>query len=151
MRKERKEFKKIEYKDVFIATDGKEFLSEDECKKYEGTCECAINEMFNKVPNQATWAGNVDEFCTFGYDDTIYAIKIRDLTDVEVVNKWLKYKDSSARGIGADAIGTIQIFSGFDCYVNCLGTPDDLKQIYINAVDSLFNKLVEKAEDGESA
>lgn len=151
MRKERKEFKKIEYKDVFIANDGTEFSSEDECRKYEGTCKCAINAMFEEIPQQKTYMDYVDKFQMFGSEDIMHAIKIRSLEDVEVVNKWIKSQDASNSGIGTDTIGTIQLVNQYDTCTYCFGTPEDLKKVYADAIDSLVEKLVEKPEEGESA
>ena len=150
MRKERKEFKRVEYKDVFIADDGTEFSSEDECRKYEGTCECAINAMFKEVPQQETYMDCAEPFQMFGCGDTMYAVKIRSLEDVEVVNKWIKYMDKNNTGIGADTVGTIQLLNRYDSYVYVHGTPDDLKKVYAEGIDNLVEKLVEKSEEGEN-
>ena len=149
MRKERKEIKRVEYKDIFIANDGTEFSSEDECEKYEGTAKCAINAMFEGIPQQKTYMDYVDKFQMFGSEDIMHAIKIRNLEDVEVVNKWIKSQDASNSGISVDTIGTIQLINQYDTYTFCFGTPEDLKKTYADAVDSLVEKLIEKSEEGD--
>ena len=154
MKTERREYKR--YENIYIANDGTEFKSEDECKKYEATAVCAINQMFDKIPKQITHSLGDSFGYGFGYDDSLYAIKIDSIEDVEVVNKWLLRSgdaNENARScIGADAVGTIQLFSSYDYdnYIWNIGTPEKMKKDYCDCIDRLFDSLVEKPQEGEN-
>lgn len=152
MRTEKKEIQKIEYVTTYIAKDGTEFKSEDECRKYEATATCAIMEMLKKLPQQETYDPENNGLPYFGCDDTLKAFKIRTIDDVETVNKWLL--DLSPTGnkgmcLGADAVGTIQLFCiyNYDNDVWKLGSVDELKNTYLKAIDSFVDKLTEKEGD----
>lgn len=148
MKIEKKEIQRIEYKNIYIANDGTEFSTAEECKKYEQTAQCAINQAFNKLPIQSTYdpSGSAS-FPYFGCEDTLNAVRIRDVNDLEIVNKWICSKPGFETScLGAEAIGTIQLIVTYD-YDNgvwCLGTPEELKRKYANFVDEICNKLVEK-------
>lgn len=141
---------KIEYKNIYVANDGTEFQSEEECRKYEETATCAINGMFDTLKMQTSYAvGDGEPFNSLSYEDTIYAIKIENADQLEIVNKWIWDKDKTCELIGAEAIGTIQLIS-FDSYGNAIwviGTPDKLKEMYIKGIEELYNELIEKSEE----
>ena len=146
------EVKKIEYVTTYIANDGTEFLSEDECKKYEKTARSVIHGMFKKLPIQITEnLGEHDPFGCFSYDDTLYAVSVRNIDDVETVNRWIMSHGNYNDPIGADTVGTIQLFDVYDSSsVWNIGTPYDLKKKYNEAIDKLFDSLVQKDEGGNS-
>jgi len=159
MRKERKEIRKVEYKDLFIADDGTEFASEDECRKYEESAIFAVQKIVDKLPKQITEnIADCDPFCAFSYDDNMIAYKVRNLDDIEAINQWLRIKfrcggDKISDGVflGTDALGTIQLFCVYD-YDNAVwhvGTPEKLKADFARAIDLFCNELVEKTEEGE--
>ena len=152
MRTERTEVQKIEYVTKYIANDGEEFLDEEACKKYEKTAECAINGMFKKLKVQETACiGDGEPFGQFGYEDYLYAVKIENADQLEIVNKWIVSNDNYSccekQLIGADKIGAIQLIDVYDGGVWTVGTPEELKEKYIKAIDKLFDKLIEKAEE----
>jgi len=142
---------RIEIKKIYVADDGTEFQSEEECKKYEQTARCVINGMFHKLKIQKTYGvGDCEPFNFFGYEDCVYAVKIENMNQVEIVNKWMKSENSchiNESYLGADAVGTIQLLSPFEGGVWVIGTPDELKETYNKAIDNLFVALVEKVED----
>lgn len=54
MRTEKREFKKVEYKEVYIANDGTVFQNVEECRKYEQTAKCAIrSDIINLESEEA--------------------------------------------------------------------------------------------------
>lgn len=149
-----KRIERVEIKKYYVAADGTEFASEEECRKYEDTARCAINAMFEKLEMQKTFCvgDSIDMLTPFSYDDNMYAVKVRDINDVETINKWIKAAHKDNAVLGAETIGTIQLLDMYDCSsVWCIGTPDDLKAKYARAVDELVDKLVEKTEEGETA
>ena len=143
---------KIEYKNIYVANDGTEFQSEEECRKYEETATCAIKGMFNTLKMQETYAvGDGEPFNFFYSEDTIHAVKIENADQLEIVNKWIRCKDKSHALIGAEAIGTIQLIVSYP-YCNdvwVIGTPDKLKEMYIEGIEELYNELVEKAKEAK--
>lgn len=150
MTTKKEEITKIEYVTTYIADDGTEFKSEEECRKYESTAEGVINAMFEKLPNQKTYDPINSEFPYFGCDDTVVAVKIRSMDDVEIVNKWLKRRDChDGMLIGAESIGSIHMFCIYD-YDNCvwnMGTVEQFKKTCSDAIDTFVNKLGDKTEE----
>lgn len=158
MRTEKKEIQKIEYVTTYIANDGTEFKSEEECRKYEETAECAIRGMFKGLKPQHTErigeSGGL--FTAFDYDDDVFAVKVENASQLEILNKWVKMLDPGnyLPCFTDEAIGTIQlIVENYDGNLWFLGTPEEFKKLLNEEVDSLFNKLIEKAEEpkGENA
>ena len=152
MRKERKEFKRIEYVDVYVAEDGTEFSTEEQCKKYEASAKFAIEQMVRKIPNQITaYVGEKDAPSMIGCEDTMYALRIRNEEDVIAVNMWVEsFGDGFEHNcIGTDAIGSIIFVDVFDCGggIWTIGTPENMKKTYCDFVDSLYNKLVEEEKE----
>ena len=150
MRKETREIKKIEYEYTYVADDGTEFKSEEECRKYEQTAQCAINAMFEKLPKQETFDPTGGSFPYFGSEETIIAVKVDTLNDVETINKWIMARkgNKSADCIGAESVGTIQLFGECDGdWLWRIGTPDELKKTCCEAIDTWFDKLTEKTKE----
>ena len=153
MRTEKKEIQKIEYVTTYIADDGTEFKSEEECKKYEQTATCAINGMFNKLKIQKFEnVAEYEPFNNFYCEDTMYAVKIESVEQLEIVNKWIKDHGDN-RFLGSETIGTFQLLNEFEGGIWPIGTPDKLKEEYCKGVDKFFDTLIEKAEEskGENA
>ena len=103
MRKESRKEEKIIYTDIFIANDGTEFKTQEECEQYEKSWEGTISVSFQKVPHTKTtemrwlgdWAGS-EEF-------DIYLIKPRNLDDIRVINEYFNL--SSSQMLTQDNIG----------------------------------------------
>lgn len=157
MKKERREFKRVEYKDVFIAGDGTEFSSEDECRKYEESAKYAVKQLIKGVPQQATFGIGQDFLSSFGYEDNIRAFKIRNADDVDAINRWMKITfnlDNSANdGVSVDHIGTIQLFEtyAYDEGIWHIGSVDEMKEMFCKEVDGWVSKLAEKTSEDENA
>lgn len=149
MKTERKEIQKIEYVTTYIANDGTEFKNEEECKKYEATAECVINKMFKGLNLQETLLEDDYNLTMFYGDDSIYAVKIENLNQLEIVNKWIRMRsDDSCFGYPDDVIGTVQIIrETYDGTLWFLGTPEELKKSLSKVIDSFFDKLIDTAEE----
>lgn len=153
MRTEKKEIQKIEYVTTYIAKDGTEFKSEDECRKYEETAKCAIFGALQKLECQKTdmfAERECDLFTSFSCDDNMYAFRIRNVDDLEVVNRWMHLVDDCSRDkLGTDAIGTIQLINTYcdDESVWVIGTVEQFKEKVCKQIDKLVDKLVEKEGD----
>lgn len=94
MRKELRKEEKIIYTDVFIANDGTEFKTQEECEKYEESWAGTISASFQKVPHVKTtemyWLGN----WSGSEDFDIYLIKPRNLDDIRIINEYFKLSQS---------------------------------------------------------
>ena len=137
--------KKIEYKTTYIANDGTEFQSEEECRKYEETATC--DTMFKALNVQHSYVA--DLFREYSSDDEFYAVEIKTADQLEIVNAWIKAHDiyNYRESLGDEAIGTIQIIS-LDWENNAwiIGTPEQMKNAYCEEIDHLFNKLIERSK-----
>ena len=156
MKEERKEVKKVEYKTVYVADDGTEFTSSDECKKYEESAKYAVKQLIKDIPRQDTNGVGQDFLSSFGYDDNIIAFKVRNADDVEAINRWIKCTfdiDGTFKGVSLDDIGTIQLFETYD-YDNGLwriGSVEYIKELFCKEVDNWVTKLVDKPEEGDKS
>lgn len=160
MKKERKEIIRKEYKDIYVANDGKEFASEEECKKYEQTAEGVINSAFarlsvgNKVLNVS------EDWYIFGCEEDLGCVSITDEHDLHDFNMFLQYHDARPVGklwsdgvrgtiqFGPEAIGTIQVV-GVDSIENfyAYGSIEELKAYLYGHADELIKRLTEKKEE----
>lgn len=160
MKKETKEIMRREYKDIYIANDGKEFTSEEECKKYEQTAEGVINSAFarlsvgNKVYNVS------EDWFIFGCEEDLECVHIKDEHDLHDFNMYLQHHEASPCGklyvnkvpipvqFGAEAIGTIQVIGVDACdYRYVYGSIEDMKEYLYRHADSLIKRLTEKEEE----
>lgn len=147
-----KKIEKVEFVKEYVANDGTVFNSEDECRKYEQTAKGAINGMFMKLPkiqiNEC--AADREPFYGFSCEDTIYAVRIQNVDEVEVINKWLKLTDPcNCHSVSTEEIGKIILLCRYYDGVYVVGTPEYLKKQYCDAIDQWFSSLVEKPEDGK--
>ena len=144
---------RVEIKKIYVANDGTEFQNEEECRKYEQTAKCTINAMFKKLKIQRTEnvGYKLEDIFALCYEDNVFAVKIENVDSLEIVNKWIcshaGHHDDAV--IGNEAIGTIQLIDVYDGDYGAwvVGTPDDLKKQYCDAIDKLYNKLVDKTEE----
>ena len=134
----------------YEAFDGTIFDSEDECKQYEKTSQCAINGAFNQIPQtDVSGEGVYDAIGSFSYDDTIHAIYVKDINTLVTINKWFV-----SVGVGhllsADDIGTIQLIDTYDGDVWLMGTPEEYKKRLCDFIDNnLVNPLMEKINEAK--
>lgn len=141
-----------EVKKTYVANDGTEFKDMEECEKYEATAKCVINEMFNKLNFQRSQCVGIahDIFTAISSYDDMYAVKIENANQLEIVNKWLHEQDGYVNNyLGEETIGTVQLINEYDDGVWTVGTPERLKEEFSKAIDSLYNKLLEKSEESK--
>lgn len=151
MRKETKEIIHKEYKDIFIAVDGTEFDTEEECKKYEKTAEEeALNAAFERTMFGSVIGYVGEEWDEFGYEMNLFCVQIKDENDLHEVNKWAKrneltwHNSYTLAQFGSGAIGTIQVlgehFGIGEKYA--FGTVEELNEHLHNKVDKLISELI---------
>jgi len=150
MRIEEQKIQRVEIKKTYISDDGIAFPTMEACKEYESTSKFVINKMFSSLNIQKNeCVGDWDDLRCFGCDDTVYAIKIRNASDLEIVNKWIGTHEYANDFLKVEAIGTIQLICeyDFDSSLWNIGTPDDLKKMYCRVIDYMFDKL--KSDEGD--
>lgn len=76
------EIKRVEIRRTYIANDGTEFTSEDECVAYENTAHCAIMAQYNKLILKT-----MDEYKVFDMgssDNIVEIVKLNTPDDVRI-------------------------------------------------------------------
>lgn len=69
----------------WVAADGTEFKSQDECDKYERSAKCAIKVGLNDIALNRT---RCDIFMSSCYDDEMFVVVPKDASDLETINKY---------------------------------------------------------------
>lgn len=133
---------------TYEAFDGTIFESEDECKKYEKTAQCAINRTFNKLPQYQIGGDTIAEVVALNYDDRVHSIYIKDVDTLEIFNRWLaqNYWNSYFKGqLSVDTIGTVQLFVTYEDDIWLVGSADEYKKSFCDMIDdNLVKPLMEK-------
>lgn len=86
-----KEIQKTEYVTYYVATDGTEFKTMEECQVYEQSAYAVVRTKFMKL---VVDKGDEPGFFNVGSDDcTVYAVKLHSQEDADVVLQlyYLKY------------------------------------------------------------
>lgn len=131
----------------YVAVDGTVFDDKQECETYERTSIDAIDAQFKKLPMQVS-EGFVENTCfhEFSYDDDMYAVKIENAKQLEIINKWLNAHHNPDK-IGIDKIGTIQLIDFYDDGdIWILGTPTEFKERCCKDIDTFFDKLIQQSK-----
>lgn len=131
----------------YVAIDGEVFSTREECETYERTTIDAIDAQFKKLPMQIS-EGFIEDTCfnEFTCDDDMYAVKIENAEQLEIINKWLTAHHNTDK-IGIDKIGTIQLIDFYDDDdVWILGTPTEFKERCCKDIDTFFGKLIKEGE-----
>lgn len=124
------------YKTVFVADDGTEFESSDECKKYELSAKNTIKGMFSETfdvrpdadyEKKLRVVEGLPLWLAYGPENYLFTVKPKTLDELEVLNKYLHLYGNSC--YGADAVGKIIIleYTAYDHEVYTCGTVDDWK------------------------
>ena len=144
------EKEKTIYTTVYVANDGKEFFSKEECEKYEQTAWFVIQQMFDSLEQQKTKrVREAFNYPILEHEEDITAINITNATDLEIVNRWVKaindaQKWQDLKPYGTKDIGTIQLIGFlYDTFYQ-YGSLEDTKKCFCDGLDSLANKLTEK-------
>ena len=74
-------------KEIYVAVDGKEFENKEACVEYEKTRECTLKASFNKIPSVKSdvYLMGLGDYMS---DCTVYIVKPRNKTDIEVINEY---------------------------------------------------------------
>ncbi len=83
MKRVEKEIKRIEKEVVYIANDGTEFTSSEECTKYEESAKCVIMTKYKKL---VVATKSESEIYTIGSDEYFYDfVKVSTKEDCDIV------------------------------------------------------------------
>lgn len=89
---------------TYKANDGTIFATEEECRKYELTAECAVTAAFNSLnPHKQECVGEAIDMY-FGWEETGYILKPKNETELAVINQLLSFHGVTILP-GADKIG----------------------------------------------
>lgn len=99
------------YKTVYIANDGQEFTSEQECRKYEDTATCAIRAMFNTLPMKVTSCDNADN--NLSGEDSFVIMHPKNADELIVINRFLQLYGGPLVPVGAIGEGIV-IYINYD-------------------------------------
>ena len=145
MRKNVEEYTVTKERITWIASDGKVFETEEECKKYEATAEFAIISAFNDIPKKTCEGQDfLNNAAYMACDSDMYAITISNADVLEIVNKYLKlYTDcnhESPYQIPVKYVGKRIILELYEGYVCNYKTPEEYKKQLCQAVDHFFGE-----------
>lgn len=129
-----------ETENQYIADDGTIFQNREECEAYEN-----LDKKLNQLQVQKTdWMDDIfREFDSSEID--VYAVKIENAEQLEIVNEWIEAHDIYNYGMSLDkeVIGTIQLLLlDYENNVYGIGTPEQLKEAYCKTIDAWYNELV---------
>lgn len=150
-RVEKKERVVVEEKITWVATDGTEFSTQEECSKYEQTAECVLKSAYEKcVIAKAT---EYDLWDTGSEEYKVHFIVPQNERDVEMLNRYQLFLDKSRKDkelqFTSDMIGqTVIIWWSYDMdYFYVEGTIDG----YIKKRKEHWLKIVEEKWGMENA
>lgn len=140
---------------VYIAADGREFESEEECREYEENGGLKVIKEVMNVPHAIRGASSVECMCD-REDDLILIFKPRDQLDIERINQllilsnngqWVILEDEMQKYIdgGICLFGYDEWRCDFDISTHVefyffVGTIDELKASYINSIDRIVEE-----------
>ena len=77
---------------TFVASDGKVFKNEEDCKKYEESYVCTLKTCFKKIPHLEKAASSL--YMQYGNEeDEAYMLIPRNIEDIYAINRVLDYCD----------------------------------------------------------
>ena len=84
---------------TFVASDGKVFKNEEDCKKYEESYVCTLKTCFKKIPHLEKAASSL--YMQYGNEeDEAYMLIPRNIEDIYAINRVLDYCDGIYGAIG---------------------------------------------------
>ena len=121
------------------AFDGRLFDNQKDCEKYERQEDSDYVVLSTEIPQSKTLVA-VDAFPFFCGDTKIRAMKIRNMSDVAIINNLRKIRDAWGKSgeLTAEHIGTVQVFSFAYDFIEWHGTPEEMKQSYCDMIDRIF-------------
>lgn len=116
------------YDTMFVANDGTEFTTKEECKKYEETAKCILLAKYRPLVIKSS-----DEFSLFGFgseDNVIEVVKMNSQSDMDLVLQNLLLENPH-------------------CYCESKNdTPDDVarKKANLNKLTARLNKALQERD-----
>ena len=74
------------YEAVWVSNDGKEFKTEEDCKKWEESYKCTMETSFASIKKATADATALGFPC---FDATTYVIKPESLDDIVIINAYV--------------------------------------------------------------
>ncbi len=157
MKTEIRERKIIEKQTIYIANDGTEFKTQEDCKKYEESWTCTLKVSFNRIPHTKMntenylygWGG----YC----NDYIYLIKPRNLDDIRILNTYFNICEQdrfTQDDIGKECVVEVYDDGSNRRYKKGIETPinDIMKSIAImrEELDNFGKEKVESKTESEN-
>ncbi len=150
MKKIIKEETRVIKREIFVAADGREFINEEDCKKWEKSYECTLRKSFEQLNIKKLSQNDIGDIgIPFAQlEDNCYLVKARNTEEVVLINAYIKmeaYSDNLV--LTTDIIDKIIILNfGYeygwcDCYI----LEEVLKTVTKNITKQIeeFNKVEE--------
>ena len=145
--------KDVQYRQItkevvrYIADDGTEFESEEQCKAYEKTAKHAINMAFKSLNHTECSGGRIlDNGAPFAYDGTLYVVHIRDANDLDIINKWVLSINnrSETQCVPVSYIGKTVVLDKYYDDVWFSGTIEEIIERFKDTVESLLSNKTQE-------
>lgn len=133
------------YETVYVACDGTEFNSEEQCRLYDNSAICVLKAKMNKIAVKVTTEDTI--FNCGNYDNTVYVCVPKNQAELDIIAQFMYANDHCAGAVDyiQDRIGKVLLITvnTYDNYASVMS----LDSIIGNAVGDLY-KLVpnEKAD-----
>lgn len=128
------------------AFDGKIFNDRDECAKYENSAKAVAKRAANELIVRETPLYKFFEWV--GSEDTVRVYRIKDATDLQIVNTYLMLLDRGAKSIPVEAIGKDYAVVIWDCDEGYseMGTKEELVAKMLNNIEKAFTPVTTEQE-----
>lgn len=138
-----KETKEVVVRTEYIANDGTKFTDKEECVKYENTCKCVIMSAYKELVVSTVCEYGLYDEC--GSEEFYYdMVEIKDASDLETVNKALKFNYTNAKLLDSSNIGKI-VLVGKDYDMSLTGYSTTIDKI-VDAVKKNYQNALDKKE-----
>lgn len=156
-----KEIEVVTKKNIYISVDGKQFDNEIDCKTWEKSYECTLEESFKRIPKIKTDGSQLGiPYCT--EENDVFVIKPKSLQELTIINAYIDCFVSDFGGnahLTTDDIGN-EIVINLGCkynqyydycdFYNLEGLVEKIKENKDNIVRQLAEVLnKQKEEDKE--
>lgn len=141
-----KEIEKTYKEKVYVAVDGKEFKNEADCKEWENSYKCAIQQSFDKLPKLQVNGLSVAFPCACD-EDNVFVVEPKSLGDITLINAYAKaFLDDSATPMDTTCIGKKVVLNfGYSSDYFSFALLDDLIKDFNNNIERI-NNAFEKPE-----
>ena len=124
-------------KTVYVAMDGAEFDSKDECLAYEQECFGEFYEPFMALPKEEISGEDLmDTIINPAYDDAVFFVYIDSEETRKIVNNFLL--DRGDEEISTQDIGTVQMILMWsdEQGASVMGSAEENKKAYCEMIDA---------------